>query len=129
MTDFIPTSPSLLAQCSEDPGRFLRYIRQRKQKYTCNFQRVRILEHSSSGFRIECNSSKKMKEKLLFLEDGYLSFCPPCSEANLFQHLSQLMSPQTTQTSGYFFFLINFIYGTNTYTQFSTRDHIFFYLA
>lgn len=52
---------------------------------------------------------KKMKQELLFLEDGYLSLCPPCSEANLFQHLSQLMSPQTTQTSGFFLKLILFM--------------------
>lgn len=64
-------------------------------------------EHSSSGFSTECNRSKKMKQELLFLEDGYLSICPPCSGANLFQCLSQLTSPQTTQT--FFFKLLLFM--------------------
>lgn len=58
----------------------------------------------------------------------------------VFHYLSSLLRGQFVPssipinvTSGnpnlLFFFIVNFMYGTNAYTQFSSRDHVFFYLA
>lgn len=66
----------------------------KKEKYTC--RKVRISEHSNSGLSTECNCSKKRNRSYFLWGMGICLFVLLAQEVNLFQHLSQLMSPQKT---------------------------------